>query len=72
LLRNSQAPQAEPSNELFFGDLCFFLESGKANPRAQIDHGAATTEQPPPSSHHRAASSLTRVHLLERFIEFVP
>ena len=33
------------------------LESGKVNPRAHIDHGAATTEQPSRSSRHRAASS---------------
>jgi len=50
LLRNSQAPQAEPSNELSFEKFYDFLESGKANPRAQIDHQAATTKQPPPSS----------------------
>jgi len=54
LLRNSQAPQAEPSNELSFEDFFCFLESGKATRER-----TSITEQPPraatTSSHHRAA-----------------
>jgi hypothetical protein len=63
LLRNSQAPQAEPSNEFSFEDQFFFGEQkdefASAGRLRKSHHRAAATEQPPSSSHHRAATRLT-------------